>query len=228
MEKHFKLVYRLVNTTNSQFWLPLTAEYILNILKKHSLLYSLSGSIMAPCDSKETTPQENPASPPEKTNQLPEKKPFKRQIVWINVGFMILLHAMGVYGIILLPRLKLLTILWIIVLHHLGGLGITMGAHRLWSHRSYKAKWPLRLILMCVNSLAAQNDIFEWCRDHRVHHKYSETDGDPHNAKRGLFFSHVGWLLQRKHPDVITKGKGIDLSDLYADEIVMFQRRYLY
>ncbi|XP_031565068.1 stearoyl-CoA desaturase 5-like [Actinia tenebrosa] len=181
---------------------------------------------MAPCDSKQTTQQENHATTPGKNDQQPEKKPFKRQIVWINVVFMILLHLMALYGIVLFPRLKILTMLWVILCHHFGGLGITMGAHRLWAHRSYKAKWPLRLILMVSNSMAAQNDIFEWSRDHRVHHKYSETDGDPHNAKRGLFFSHVGWLLQRKHPDVITKGKGIDLSDLYADEIVMFQRRH--
>lgn len=78
---------------------------------------------------------------------------------------------------------------------------------------------------MVMNCIAAQNDIFEWVRDHRVHHKYSETDADPHNAKRGFFFSHVGWLLVKKHPDVIQKGKQLDLSDLYEDKIVMFQGR---
>lgn len=66
----------------------------------------------------------------------------------------------------------------------------------------------------------------DWSRDHRVHHKYSETDADPHNAKRGFFFAHVGWLLVKKHPDVMEKGKGLDFSDLYADKIIMFQRRY--
>lgn len=67
----------------------------------------------------------------------------------------------------------------------------------------------------------------EWSRDHRVHHKYSETDADPHNARRGFFFAHIGWLLVRKHPDVIMKGKKIDLSDLYADKIVVLQRKYV-
>jgi len=147
------------------------------------------------------------------------------QIVWINVAFMILLHFMALYGLVLLPKVKFLTFVWIAFCYIASGAGVTMGAHRLWAHRSYKAKWPLRFLLMLANSMASQNDIFEWSRDHRVHHKYSETDADPHNAKRGFFFSHIGWLLQRKHPDVITKGKGLDLSDLYADEIVMFQRR---
>lgn len=70
-----------------------------------------------------------------------------------------------------------------------------------------------------------QNHIYEWSRDHRVHHKYSETDADPHNAKRGFFFAHVGWLLCRKHPEVINKGKTISYDDLLRDPIVVFQRR---
>ncbi|CAG2174032.1 unnamed protein product, partial [Oppiella nova] len=57
-------------------------------------------------------------------------------------------------------------------------------------------------------------NILEWCRDHRVHHRYSETDADPHNAKRGFFFAHMGWLMCRKHPEVTIKGKEIDMSDL--------------
>uniref|UniRef100_A0A8B9MP31 stearoyl-CoA 9-desaturase n=1 Tax=Accipiter nisus TaxID=211598 RepID=A0A8B9MP31_9AVES len=105
-------------------------------------------------------------------------------------------------------------------------LGITAGSHRLWSHRSYKATLPLRIFLTIANSVAFQNDIYEWVRDHRVHHKFSETDADPHNAMRGFFFSHIGWLLVRKHPDVIEKGQKLDLSDIKADKVVMFQRRY--
>ncbi|KAL3218369.1 hypothetical protein MRX96_031562 [Rhipicephalus microplus] len=61
-----------------------------------------------------------------------------------------------------------------------------------------------------------------------MHHKYSETTADPHDATRGFFFSHVGWLLVRKHPDVRNKGKNIDMSDLLADPVVRFQRRYYF
>lgn len=70
-----------------------------------------------------------------------------------------------------------------------------------------------------------QNHIYEWVRDHRVHHKFTDTDADPHNAKRGFFFSHMGWLLIRKHPDVITKGKTVDMTDLEQDFVVVWQRR---
>lgn len=70
-----------------------------------------------------------------------------------------------------------------------------------------------------------QDSALDWARDHRMHHKYSETDADPHNATRGFFFSHIGWLLVRKHPDLKEKGKGLDLSDLYADPILRFQKK---
>lgn len=103
--------------------------------------------------------------------------------------------------------------------------GITAGAHRLWSHKSYKARLPLRIFLMLLQTVAFQNSIFEWVRDHRVHHKFTDTDADPHNASRGFFFSHMGWLLIRKHPDVKEKGKTIDMSDLEQDGVVMFQQK---
>jgi stearoyl-CoA desaturase (delta-9 desaturase) len=73
--------------------------------------------------------------------------------------------------------------------------------------------------------MAFQNDIIEWSRDHRVHHKYSETDADPHNAKRGFFFAHIGWLMVRKHPDVKEKGKKLDISDLLSDPVCALQRK---
>ncbi len=130
-------------------------------------------------------------------------------------------------------------------------MGITAGAHRLWAHRSYKAKLPLRIALMLFQTIAFQvgnplllcrgphrdlaaglttlrlfqNHIHEWVRDHRVHHKYTDTDADPHNASRGFFFSHMGWLMVRKHPDVRRKGAGVDMSDLEQDPVVMFQKK---
>ncbi|KAF7247356.1 Acyl-CoA desaturase [Varanus komodoensis] len=146
--------------------------------------------------------------------------------VWRNIILMSLLHLSAVYAVFTIPSAKVLTLLWVLLCFTLSGLGITAGAHRLWSHRSYKASLPLRIFLAIINSMAFQNDIYEWARDHRVHHKFSETDADPHNASRGFFFSHIGWLLVRKHPDVIEKGQLLDLSDLKADKVVMFQRRH--
>ncbi|PVD38623.1 hypothetical protein C0Q70_01239 [Pomacea canaliculata] len=160
------------------------------------------------------------------TEETQTQKRPPRVIVWRNVILFMFLHLGALYGIYVIPQAHPLTWLWTCVMYVMSGLGITAGAHRLWSHRSYKAKLPMRMILAIFNSMAFQNDVFEWARDHRAHHKYSETDADPHNAKRGFFFAHMGWLLLRKHPDVREKGRSLDLSDLYADPVVMFQRKY--
>ncbi|XP_068610843.1 acyl-CoA desaturase [Brachionichthys hirsutus] len=150
----------------------------------------------------------------------------RRRIVWRNVVSMTVLHAGAVYAVFLIPSASPLTLLWSLLCFFISALGITAGAHRLWSHRSYKASFPLRIFLCVANSMAFQNDIYDWARDHRVHHKYSETDADPHNASRGFFFAHIGWLLVRKHPDVIEKGRKLELKDLLADGVVMFQKRH--
>ncbi|XP_003747585.1 stearoyl-CoA desaturase 5 [Galendromus occidentalis] len=152
---------------------------------------------------------------------------YQLKFVWRNIALMAYLHIISIYGLYLFAtKVMWLTVAWAYVLYFGSCLGITAGAHRLWAHRTYKAKLPLRIFLAFLQSLAFQNHIYEWARDHRVHHKYSETDADPHNAKRGFFFSHVGWLLVRKHPDVIEKGRKIDLSDLNADPVVMFQKKH--
>lgn len=106
------------------------------------------------------------------------------------------------------------------------GIGITGGCHRLWAHKSFTASTPLKVLLMLWNSGANQGSIFHWSRDHRLHHKYSDTDLDPHDIKKGFFFSHVGWLLKNKSPELVEEGRKIDMSDLKNDPVVMFQKKH--
>lgn len=159
------------------------------------------------------------------SSAVPAKK-YKWKIVWRNVIAFLYLHIGAVYGLYLyFTEISWMTAVWQFMLTICGALGVTAGAHRLWAHRTYKANLPLRFILMMFQTIAFQNHIYEWVRDHRVHHKYTDTDADPHNATRGFFFSHIGWLLVRKHPDVRTKGATIDMSDLEKDPVVLWQRR---
>lgn len=58
-----------------------------------------------------------------------------------------------------------------------------------------------------------------------VHHKFTDTDADPHNVSRGMFFAHMGWLMIKKHPEVKAKGASIDMKDLEQDAFVMFQKK---
>jgi stearoyl-CoA desaturase (Delta-9 desaturase) len=105
------------------------------------------------------------------------------------------------------------------------GLGITAGAHRLWAHGAYKANRKLKIILLIFQTIAFQNSVIEWVRDHRVHHKFTDTNADPHNASRGFFFSHIGWLMCKKHPDVKKYGAKVNMSDLESDPWLVFQHK---
>ncbi|KAI1286039.1 Delta(9)-fatty-acid desaturase fat-6 [Halotydeus destructor] len=100
------------------------------------------------------------------------------------------------------------------------------GTHLLWAHRAYKAKWPLRLFYTFGQTLSLQYTVFKWASDHRVHHKWSDTDGDPHNPSRGFTYAHIGWVYRPKHPELTARYASLDFSDLWNDPIVKIQYDY--
>ncbi len=101
------------------------------------------------------------------------------------------------------------------------GLAITAGYHRLWSHNSYKAQPILRVILALLGAGAIQNSIFIWASGHREHHRHTDNnEQDPYSAKRGLWFSHIGWML-RNHPSGQVDTSNI--PDIQRDPIARWQ-----
>lgn len=155
------------------------------------------------------------------------EKVYKWDIAWQPAILLVVLHIGAVYGFyICMCRARFLSVLVCSIFTIIIGLGMTTGAHRMWSHRCYKARLPLRILLCVLQTFAMENPIYNWVRDHRVHHKFTETDADPHNSNRGFFFAHMGWLMLKKHKEVLEKGKTVDLSDLLADPVVVFQRKY--
>ncbi len=92
------------------------------------------------------------------------------------------------------------------ILYAATGLGITVGFHRLLTHRSFKTSRWLRATFAAVGSAAVEGPVISWVSDHRKHHVYADQEGDPHSphvdhgvgwrgALRGLFHAHVGWLF---------------------------------
>ena len=105
-----------------------------------------------------------------------------------------------------------------------GGLAITAGYHRLWSHRTYNAHWTVRVLYMLFGAMSLQNSILIWGSQHRTHHRYvDDWDKDPYSAKRGFWFSHMGWIL-RDYPS--GENDFSNARDLERDPIVMFQHRW--
>lgn len=104
------------------------------------------------------------------------------------------------------------------------GISITAGYHRLWSHAAYHAHWSVRLFFMVFGAMAMQNSILIWGSQHRTHHRFvDDWDKDPYSAKRGFWFSHMGWIL-RDYPS--GRNDFSNAKDLQRDPIVMFQHRY--
>lgn len=96
-------------------------------------------------------------------------------INWPLTIYISLVHVAGFIGLSYIPYCHKYTLLLAVLLAYITKLGITAGAHRLWSHRAYKATLPVRIFLMLATSIANQGSVWRWCRDHRVHHKHSEV-----------------------------------------------------
>jgi len=75
------------------------------------------------------------------------------------------------------------------------GLGISMGYHRLHTHRSYRVPLWLEYFFAFCGSLTLEGGPIFWVATHRLHHQFSDQEGDPHSPRDGAFWSHVGWIL---------------------------------
>jgi stearoyl-CoA desaturase (delta-9 desaturase) len=113
---------------------------------------------------------------------------------------------------------------WFTLFLGANGMSITCGYHRLIAHNAYEAHWLLKAAYLLFGGMALQNSALSWSAGHRVHHRFiDDPERDPYCAKKGFWFSHIGWML-RNYPS----GQ-IDLSavkDLQRDPMIMFQHRY--
>jgi len=114
---------------------------------------------------------------------------------WITIGFMAFLH-LGALFVLLPSNFSWAAIGVAIFLHWVtGGLGITLGFHRLITHRSFETpKWLEYFFAFC-GTLACQGGPIQWVGLHRIHHLYSDQPLDPHDSNKGFWWSHMGWML---------------------------------
>jgi stearoyl-CoA desaturase (delta-9 desaturase) len=151
----------------------------------------------------------------------------KPALLWIQAGIFTLSLLLAViavpwYG--LTEGFHWSAWLGFIVFAGLNGLSITAGYHRLWSHNAYKAHPLLRVSLALFGAATLQNSILIWSSLHRRHHRYVDNDEkDPYSAGRGLWFSHMGWML-RDYPS--SHDDFSNAPDLQRDPIVMWQHKY--
>ena len=143
-----------------------------------------------------------------------------KEVSWPPATLLLIEPLIALYGI-LTTAVMWQTVVCSIVWYFLTGFGITAGYHRLFAHRAYEATTTLKYILLTLAAGAIQGSAQWWSRGHRAHHRYTDTELDPYNAHKGVFYSHIGWLIfkPRRKPGVA------DVTDLLRDPTVQWQRR---
>ena len=116
------------------------------------------------------------------------------------------------------------------VFYLIAGFGISIGFHRLFTHRSFKPNRPLKFILAAAGSMAFEGSVTSWVANHRRHHMFSDQPGDPHSPHRygngpmararGLAYAHIGWLFT---PDTTSKHRFA--ADLLRDDDIVLSTR---
>ncbi|XP_046406805.1 acyl-CoA Delta-9 desaturase-like isoform X2 [Ischnura elegans] len=191
-----------------------------------------SPSEMGEMSCKENSCKEKPSqvedcSKENWSNESSDQVTIKREISWPNVLLFLYLHLSALYGFFLIfTEAQFKTTLFALSLVMVASLGLMAGAHRLWAHHSYVASLPLRIILICCHTLSGQGTVYEWVRNHRLHHLYFGTKLDPFGVQKGLLFSHFTCHLIKLHPSTEELHSQIDMTDLEADSLVMFQKRF--
>jgi len=143
---------------------------------------------------------------------------------WLNTLF--LLGTLGLALLLVPLKLVFQGLSWsevgvLLVMYSLIGLAITVGYHRLFSHRAFQAAWPLRLVVLLLGAAAFQNSALAWCSDHRHHHRFvDDPQRDPYPVRRGFWYAHWLWVMEAQDRPYDS------VADLEGDPLVCWQRRY--
>lgn len=129
---------------------------------------------------------------------------------------------LGLAALIYFHMLNWHTVIFTAIYTFLGGLSITAGYHRLFSHQTYKAKPIVRLIFALIGASQFEGSVIEWSTDHRNHHRYSETEKDPYSITKGFWHAHMGWLIYLDP----SKRDLSNVKDLLADPMLVFMDKH--
>jgi fatty-acid desaturase len=119
--------------------------------------------------------------------------PTRRLLNWPISIFMIIFHLGALAALFMFSWRNLAVAVFLYWLAT--GLGISLGYHRLHTHRSFVVPRPLEYFFALCGSLTFEGGPISWVATHRVHHQNSDHDGDPHSPRDGKWWSHIGWLV---------------------------------
>ena len=157
---------------------------------------------------------------------LLRKQATEEGINWVTAAFMVLFHLGAVAALFFFTwkALGVALLLWWLS----ASPGVGMGYHRLLTHRGYKTpKWVEYFLTVCA-TLALEGGPIFWVATHRIHHKYTDKEGDPHSPRDGKWWAHMGWILLGKslHRDTSTLVRYT--PDLAKDKFHVWITKYHY
>jgi stearoyl-CoA desaturase (delta-9 desaturase) len=146
--------------------------------------------------------------------------------VWVNISFFAITTLIAIVGTPLYLWHHSLT--WgdgALFLFYLvaTGMSITVGYHRLFAHRTFKASPLIEFLILFFGAAAFEQSALRWASQHRDHHRFVDTERDPYNIRKGFFYAHIGWLIFWRHPYHYDNAK-----DLQSNPLLMHQDRYYF
>jgi len=148
------------------------------------------------------------------------------EINWVTASFMLAFHLGAVVALFFFSWKALFITLFLWWLST--SLGIGVGYHRLLTHRGYKTpRWFEYFLTVCA-TLALEGGPIFWVATHRIHHRFSDQEGDPHTPRDGKWWAHMGWILVGKsmHHDTTTLAHYV--PDLAKDKFYVWITKYHY
>jgi stearoyl-CoA desaturase (delta-9 desaturase) len=148
------------------------------------------------------------------------------RIHWTNALFLTLspfVAALGAWWWIKTGQANMTTVIFAVIWASLIEVSITAGYHRLFSHRTYEASWPIQLFFLIFGAAALQSSAYLWSLDHRDHHHFvDDNDKDPYSINKGFLWAHIGWLIFKQNNQL---AKAVHAPDLTEDKLVQWQHR---
>ncbi|KAK7197506.1 stearic acid desaturase [Novymonas esmeraldas] len=161
---------------------------------------------------------------PKEQREVPQWTKGNFEYNWIGIAVITVPLIFSVLGFALRIPAPLPVLQWGLLFYVLFGMGgNTAGYHRLFSHGTYTAGQAMKWSCAYFGAGSFQGSIKWWARNHRIHHRYTDTSKDPYDARRGFIFTHFGWFVMRMDYELLGRA---DVSDLDGDLVVDFQRKY--
>jgi stearoyl-CoA desaturase (Delta-9 desaturase) len=157
-------------------------------------------------------------------DEAPAESPLppRNNVMAVLTGIVVFGPLLALAGVLIRlwgHGVSLRDVIMAVVIYAIAGHGVTVGFHRLFAHRAFKANRPLKIVLGLAGSLAFEGGVIAWVANHRCHHAHTDREGDPHTPVgggrgvraelRGLWHAHMGWMF--RPPEVSNERYAPDL-----------------